>query len=90
LGIGSRLVAECTRFAIQARYRKIMLWTNTVLRGARHIYEKAGYVLVSEKPHHSFGHDLIAQTWELQLKNYEGRSVEVTSAEMRDDAVSLS
>jgi DNA-binding MarR family transcriptional regulator/GNAT superfamily N-acetyltransferase len=90
LGIGSRFVAECTRFALQARYRKITLWTNTVLSDARHIYEKAGYVLVGEKPHHSFGQDLIAQTWELDLKNQTGRVAEVTIRETHDDSVSLS
>lgn len=67
LGIGKRLVEECRRFAQQARYRKITLWTNSVLNVARRIYENEGYSLVKEEPHHSFGHDLIGQTWELQL-----------------------
>ena len=71
LGIGTRLVRECTRFATQAGYRKIMLWTNSVLLTARHLYESAGYRMVEEQPHHSFGHDLIGQTWELQLENRE-------------------
>jgi DNA-binding MarR family transcriptional regulator/GNAT superfamily N-acetyltransferase len=67
LGIGARLVDECTRFARQVGYRKIVLWTNGVLRAARRIYQKAGYRLLEEKPHHSFGVDLVGQTWELKL-----------------------
>ncbi len=67
LGIGARLVDECTRFARQVGYRKIVLWTNGVLRAARRIYQKAGYRLLEEKPHHTFGVDLVGQTWELKL-----------------------
>jgi DNA-binding MarR family transcriptional regulator/N-acetylglutamate synthase-like GNAT family acetyltransferase len=67
LGIGKRLVGECIRFARQAGYRKIMLWTNDVLDAARHIYEQAGFQLVKQEAHHSFGHDLVGQNWEMTL-----------------------
>jgi DNA-binding MarR family transcriptional regulator/GNAT superfamily N-acetyltransferase len=67
LGIGRRLVHECTEFARGTGYKTITLWTNSVLLSARKIYEAEGYRLVSEKPHHSFGQDLVGQTWELEL-----------------------
>lgn len=67
MGIGTRLVQECSRFARQAGYRKIVLWTNSILHAARRIYQAEGYRLVHEEPHHSFGHDLIGETWELEL-----------------------
>ena len=68
LGLGKRLVDECTRFARQAGYKKIVLWTNSVLLAARNIYQKAGYKLVKAEEHHSFGHDLVGETWELDLR----------------------
>ena len=67
LGLGSRLVEECLRFARQAGYRKITLWTNDILHAARHIYVKAGFRKVGSERHHSFGHDLVGETWELEL-----------------------
>ena len=67
LGIGSRLVDECLRFATRAGYRSITLWTNDVLASARRIYEAAGFTLVDEEPHHSFGHDLVGQHWARDL-----------------------
>jgi DNA-binding MarR family transcriptional regulator/N-acetylglutamate synthase-like GNAT family acetyltransferase len=67
LGIGKRLVDECIRFARQKGYRRLVLWTNDVLKPARHIYEAAGFTLVREEPHHSYGHDLVGQNWQLIL-----------------------
>jgi DNA-binding MarR family transcriptional regulator/N-acetylglutamate synthase-like GNAT family acetyltransferase len=67
LGIGARLVDECIRFARQKGYRKITLWTNDILHAAIHLYRRAGFRLIEQEPHHSFGHDLIGQNWELEL-----------------------
>ena len=67
LGIGARLVEECSRFARQVGYRRIVLWTNSVLHAARRIYEAAGYRLLEENRHHSFGKNLVGQNWELKL-----------------------
>jgi len=69
LGIGHRLVDECVGFARRSGYAKLVLWTNSVLTAARRIYEQAGFTLVEEEAHHSFGKDLVAQTWALDLAN---------------------
>jgi len=68
LGIGTRLVEECIRFARQAGYQKMTLWTQSILHAARHIYKQAGFQVVSEEQHHTFGKDLTAETWELDLR----------------------
>jgi len=67
LGIGKRLVDECTKFARRVGYKEITLWTNSVLLAARSIYQKAGYELVKSESHHSFGHDLVGETWVMHL-----------------------
>jgi DNA-binding MarR family transcriptional regulator/N-acetylglutamate synthase-like GNAT family acetyltransferase len=65
--LGQRLVAECVGFAKACGYRKITLWTQSILVAARRIYQDAGFVLVATEPHRSFGQSLIGETWELQL-----------------------
>lgn len=67
-GIGARLVNECLAFARQSGYRKIVLWTNSILRDAARIYRREGFRLISEEKHHSFGHDLVGQMWEKDLR----------------------
>ena len=67
LGIGKRLVAECVRFARQAGYRTITLWTQAILKAAQHIYREAGFRLVREEVHARFGIEMTGQTWELTL-----------------------
>jgi DNA-binding MarR family transcriptional regulator/GNAT superfamily N-acetyltransferase len=67
MGIGERLVSDCIAFARAAGYSELVLWTNDILVAARRIYERAGFVLVEEERHHSFGHDLVGQDWRLDL-----------------------
>ena len=66
-GLGGRLVDECVRFARDSGYRKLVLWTNDILVSARRIYLAAGFELVGEERHHSFGKELVGQFWELRL-----------------------
>ena len=66
-GVGRKLVDECIRFSKSAGYRRIMLWTNDILVSARRIYEAAGFSLIEQAPHRSFGHDLVGQYWALEL-----------------------
>ena len=68
-GLGRRLTDECIAFAKAKGYSKLTLWTNDILHAARHIYQTAGFVLLSEEKHHSFGHDLVGQYWALDLRN---------------------
>ncbi len=67
LRLGSELVEECVNFASSVGYKKISLWTQSILVAARHIYQKAGFRLVEEKANRQFGKDLLSQTWELHL-----------------------
>jgi DNA-binding MarR family transcriptional regulator/GNAT superfamily N-acetyltransferase len=67
LGIGNRLVEETLRFARQAGYKRMILWTTSILTDARKLYQRAGFQLVEEEPVHSFGKDLVSQTWAKDL-----------------------
>jgi DNA-binding MarR family transcriptional regulator/GNAT superfamily N-acetyltransferase len=68
LGIGARLVDETLRFAREAGYRTVTLWTHSVLTAARHVYERAGFKLIATKEHNEFGKLLVGETWDLELQ----------------------
>jgi GNAT superfamily N-acetyltransferase len=67
LGIGTRLTDECIRFARASNYRRITLWTHSVLTAARAIYARAGFTLTSSEPRRSFGQDVVSEDWDLTL-----------------------
>jgi GNAT superfamily N-acetyltransferase len=67
LGIGTRLVDECAQFARRTGYRKMTLWTNSILDAARHIYENTGFERTGQEKRTSFGHNLVFETWTLDL-----------------------
>ena len=67
LGLGTRLTDECLTFARSKGYRKMVLWTNSCLDAARHIYAGKGFQMVKSEAYHGFGHNLVGETWELKL-----------------------
>lgn len=67
LGVGRALVEQCVSTAREKGYRKMTLWTQSILVAARGIYQAAGFQCVKEEPHHSFGVDLVGETWEMEL-----------------------
>ena len=73
LGLGNRLVAECIAFARASGYRSMTLWTNAILDAARHIYETAGFVRTGTESRRAFGHDLVFETWNLDLDAFPRR-----------------
>ena len=66
-GLGRRLVEECIRFAREKGYSTITLWTQSILLAARDIYQQAGFRRIAQEKHHSFGVDLVGETWESRL-----------------------
>jgi GNAT superfamily N-acetyltransferase len=75
LGIGRRLVSECVRFGREASYKKMILWTQSELGAARHLYKEAGFRLAGREHHRSWGRrDLVSEVWELDLQKAAHRS----------------
>jgi GNAT superfamily N-acetyltransferase len=73
LGIGKRLTHECLRFARECGYRRITLWTHSVLAAARQIYQRNGFTLTESNPHNSWGVDVVGETWDLELDDLSSR-----------------
>jgi GNAT superfamily N-acetyltransferase len=67
LGLGARLTDEAIRFARRAGYRRITLWTHSILSAARHIYQKAGFKLTGSEPHQSWGQPVVSEYYDLEL-----------------------
>jgi len=67
MGLGARLIDECIHFARRSGYKRMVLWTNSILYSALHLYKKAGFQKTGEEPQHSFGQDLVFETWEMDL-----------------------
>jgi GNAT superfamily N-acetyltransferase len=83
-GLGSRLVGTAIDFAEAAGYERVQLWTNHPLAAARHVYLAHGFSLIREEPHHSFGVDLIGQTYELHLRGRQRRPAAVQAGQPVD------
>jgi DNA-binding MarR family transcriptional regulator/GNAT superfamily N-acetyltransferase len=67
LGLGAKLTEEAVRFAREAGYKKMTLWTHSVLKAARHIYQKAGFKLIRSEKHKSWGQPVVSEYWDLEF-----------------------
>jgi N-acetylglutamate synthase-like GNAT family acetyltransferase len=83
LGVGTRLVETCIQFARRVGYRRVVLWTNDPLVAARRIYLAAGFQLVNQQQHQSFGADLVGQNYELDLRQRAGNGISVPGSDER-------